>query len=141
MTRQDKYNRARELRALGITYKEVSRRLALEGIHYGPRHLATICKRVPCPQLKGRPRLYTPEEAARRAQESRRRSKRRHRERLNREAREDRASETPIERAYRLELRAIYRERYKQRKARRKLLGLFQIRVARLRSIVYGQLG
>ena len=69
------------------------------------------------------------------------RSKVRHRERINRKAREERANETPIERAYRLEMRAIYRERYKQRKARRELLGLFQIRVARLRSIVYGQLG
>ena len=139
--RARKYHRARELRALGITYKEVSRRLALEGIHYGPRHLATICRGVPCPQLKGRPRLYTPEEAARRAAESRRLSKLRHRERLNRQAREERANETPIERAYRLELKAIYRQRYKQRRARRELLGLFQIRVARLRLIVYGQLG
>ncbi|MGB0142332.1 MAG: hypothetical protein ACPF8W_04550 [Luminiphilus sp.] len=141
MSRQDKYNRARELRALGITYKEVSRRLALEGIHYGPRHLATICRDVPCPQLKGRPRLYTPEEAARRAAESRRLSKVRHRERLNRQAREERANETPIERAYRLELKAIYRQRYKQRKARRQLLTTLQIRVARLRSIGYGQHG
>lgn len=139
--RARKHNRARELRALGITYDEVSRRLALEGIHYGPRHLATICRGVPCPQLRGRPRIYAPEVAARRAAESRRLSRIRHRERRNREAREERASDTPIERAYRLELEAVYRERYKQRKARRQLLGLFQIRVARLRSIGYGQLG
>lgn len=134
--REYKYSRACELRALGITYEEVSRRLALEGIHYGPRHLATICKGVPCPQLKGRPRLYTPEEAARRTKELRRLNRRKHQPRLNREAREERLSETPIERAYRLEVKAIYRERYRQRKARRALIGLFQIRVARLRSIV-----
>lgn len=109
--REAKYKRARELRALGITYNEVSRRLALEGIHYGARHLATICQGVPCPQLKGRPRLYTPEEAARRAQESRRLSKLRHRERRNRQEREERANETPRERAIRLTLRAMYKKR------------------------------
>ena len=128
--REAKYKRARELRALGITYDEVSRRLALEGIHYGARHLATICKGVPCPQLKGRPRLYTPEEAARRAQESRRLSKLRHRERYNREAREERANETPRERAIRLALKAMYRERTKERRAQRALLTLLMKRAS-----------
>lgn len=128
MNREAKYKRARELRALGITYDEVSRQLALEGIRYGARHLATICKGVPCPQLKGRPRLYTPEEAARRAQESRRLSKLRHRERHNREAREERANETPIERAIRLTLRAMYKERTRERRAQRALLTLLMKR-------------
>lgn len=130
MNRESKYRRARELRALGITYDEVSRRLALEGIHYGARHLATICKGVPCPQLKGRPRLYTPEEAARRAQESRRLSKLRHRERYNREAREERANETPRERAIRLTLKAMYKERTRERRAQRALLTLLMKRAS-----------
>ena len=128
--REAKYKRARELRALGITYDEVSRRLALEGIHYGARHLATICKGVPCPQLRGRPRLYTPEEAARRAQELARRNKAKHRERHNREAREERANETPIERAIRLTLRAMYRERTRERRAQRALLTLLMKRAS-----------
>ena len=130
MDRELKYRRARELRALGITYDEVSRQLALEGIRYGARHLATICKGVPCPQLKGRPRLYTPEEAARRAQESRRLSKLRHRERYNREAREERANETPRERAIRLTLKAMYKERTKKRRAQRALLTLLMKRAS-----------
>ena len=130
MNRESKYRRARELRALGITYNEVSRRLALEGIRYGARHLATICKGVPCPQLKGRPRLYTPEEAARRAQESRRLSKLRHRERRNRQEREERANETPRERAIRLTLRAMYRESTKERRAQRALLTLLMKRAS-----------
>ena len=113
--REAKHKRARELRALGITYDEVSRRLALEGIHYGARHLATICKGVPCPQLKGRPRLYTPEEAARRAKEFARLNKAKHRERRNRQEREERANETPRERAIRLTLKAMYKERRAQR--------------------------
>lgn len=110
--------RARELRALGITYEEVSRRLALEGIHYGPRHLSTLCRDVPCPQLRGRPRLYSREEAARRKRELARLNKIKHRSRTNKREREARANETPIEREYRLEQHRIYREQRKQRLAR-----------------------
>ena len=110
--------RARELRALGITYEEVSRRLALEGIYFGARHLSTLCRDVPCPQLRGRPRLYSREEAARRKRELARLNKIKHRERTNRREREARANETPIEREYRLEQYRIYREQRKQRLAR-----------------------
>ena len=65
--------RARELRALGITYEEVSRRLALEGIYFGARHLSTLCRDVPCPQLRGRPKLYSREKAARRKKQRKQR--------------------------------------------------------------------
>ena len=109
--------RARELRALGITYEEVSRRLALEGIYFGARHLSTLCRDVPCPQLRGRPRLYSREEAARRKKELARLNKARHRERTNRREREARANETPVEREYRLEQYRIYREQRKERLA------------------------
>ena len=109
--------RARELRALGITYEEVSRRLALEGIYFGARHLSTLCRDVPCPQLRGRPRLYSREEAARRKKELARLNKIKHRERTNRREREARANETPVEREYRLEQYRIYREQRKERLA------------------------
>lgn len=107
--------RARELRAQALSYRAIVETLQREGLTCSTYWVAQQVRGVPCPQLRGRPRLYTPEEAARRARELARLNKVKHRERINARERAERASESPIERAHRLEMQAIYRENARRR--------------------------
>lgn len=107
--------RARELRAQALSYRAIAETLQREGLSCSEYWVAKQARRVPCPQLRGRPRTRTPEERRAKELATRRARYARHREHINRRRREAIAAETPEERALRLYVR---RAKYHARRAR-----------------------
>jgi len=116
----DTITRARELRAQGLMYQDIKAQLEREGLHpFSVPRLCQYCKDINSPQEnRGRAPIYTtPEEQAEAQRQWARTHYYKHKERYRAEAAEQRAQETPEERADRLEYQRLKWRAAQERKS------------------------